>query len=314
MNKRSSEELIRALETHSVEGYPVHDPIFGDAFIVRQGGSAPTLRYTDKGVEKAAPQISYVTKPAKRFTFQDWVRARHLGTEPMSLEQWKQKYGRYMREEKLPVIAEVYDALEAGEKISEADAEYQRLKFGELLGPGDTVLWNVAQANQVTIPPEMLKKGMLVEVNANDGFYGNGRIVGYGKSPNVVLLELFTPVSYFSATDAIANEEVKPGFFSANTYSLGYGTLQGMEDMGLPIPPGKYLDGKEKEWILDELMPVSEIEAFCKKYYPQAPLCTLQSKIYYILPLYTNTDGKYHAVFHPLPEKFLTSEYVVSYD
>jgi len=312
MNKRSSEELIRALETHSVEGYPVHDPIFGDAFIVRQRGSGPTMRYTDAAVETSAPQISYVTRPAKKFTFQDWVRARHLGTEPMSLAQWQERFGRYMRGGKLPVISEVYDALERGDKISEADAEYERLKFGEQLGPGNTVLWNVAQANQITIPPEKLKKGMLVEVNASDGFYGNGRIVGHGKSPDVVLLELFTPVSYFSATDAIANEEVRPGFFSANTYSLGYGTLQAMEDQNVPIPAGRFLDAKEKEWILDELMPVSQIEEFCQKYYPQAQLCTLQSKIYYILPLHTT--GKYKATFHPLPEKFLTSEYVVSYD
>ena len=312
MKKRSSDELIQALETHSVEGYPVHDPIFGPAFIVRQGGSGPTLRYTDTAVEKSAPQISYVTRPARKFTFQEWVKARHLGTEPMNLEQWKEKFGRYMRGEKLPVISEVYDALEGGARISEAEAEHERLKFGDQLGPGDTVLWNVAQANQVWIPADELKKGMLVEVNASDGFYGNGRIVGHGKNPSIVLLELFTPVSYFSATDAIANEEVRPGFFSANTYSLGYGTLQAMEDQNVPIPPGKFLDAKEKEWILDELMPVSKIEEFCQKFYPQAPLCTLQSKIYYILPLHTT--GKYKATFHPLPEKFLTSEYVVTYD
>jgi len=319
--RRDTEELIQVLETHSVAGYPVEDPIFGEAFIVRQEGTGPTRVYGDTGMQEAAPQIVYITRPAHEFSFQDWVQAQHLSREPMSLEEWRKKYEQRMRGEKLPVIYEVLQDLERGEKISEADAEYARLKYGDALGPDDTVLWNSVQANRVSIPPDKLEKGMLVEVEGpgNPEFYGAGRIVGRGKSKDVVLVELFTPVSYWSSTGAIVSEEIQPGFYSANTYSIGYGTRHVMEDNNIPLPPGKLSGYRDREYILEELMPVSEIKKICKLVPPQGSaqegkpdFCLLQSLIYYILPV--NVKGKFHVTFRPLPENVITSEYVVSYD
>lgn len=312
MAKRDNEELVRILETHSVEGYPIHHPLFDDAFIIRQEGTGPTRRYTDTGTELGSPQIVYVTRPAREFSFDEWVKKRGLGTNPMTYKEWIDKYGKRTRMQVLPMTAELREELEAGRSVSEAEAEYSLIKYGGCLGPDETVICNSVFAKDVYIPPGKLKKGMLVEVNGPPDFYGAGRVVGFGKNKEVVLVELFTPVSYFSATDAMANEEVRPGFYSAHTYSIGYGTRQAMEDNNIPLPPGKFLDAKEREYILNDLMEISEVQKICDKFHPDEPHCLLQSLIFYILPLHTT--GRYAATFHPLPEKFLTSEYVVSYD
>lgn len=310
--KRDSEELIRVLETHSVAGYPVIDPVFGDAFIVRQEGTGPVRRFTESKEELGSPQVVYITRPAREFSFDEWIEKRHLSKDPMTEKQWQEKYGKRTRLNVFPMTAELREELERGRPVSEAEAEYSLVRNGGCLGPDETVTCHSVYAKDVHIPPAKLKKGMVVEIQGPPDFYGAGRVVGRGTNKDVVLIELFTPVSYFGSTDAIANEEVRPGFYSSNTYSIGYGTRQAMEDNNIPLPPGKFGDAKEKEYILEELFPVSKIEEICKKFHEDESHCLLQSLIFYILPVHTT--GRYAAQFHPLPEKFITRDYVVSYE
>jgi hypothetical protein len=310
--KRDTDELVKVLETHSVVGYPVHDPIFGDAFIIEQSGTGPVRRYQESAMTLGSPQVTFRTRPARPFSFEEYAKARRLSDEPMNLEEWIKKYGRRTRLEVLPMTVELREDLERGKPVSEVEAEYSLVKNAGGIGPDDTVAFHTVWAKDITIPPEKLKSGMVVEVQAPPDFYGAGRIVGRAKNKDVVLLEVFTPVSYFSATDSLANEEIKPGFYSNNTYSIGYGTRQTMEDNGIPLPPGKFLDEKEREYILNDLLDIKFIDELCRKHQPDEPHCLLQSLIFYVMPL--NTKGRYAATFRPLPEKFITADFVVSYD
>jgi hypothetical protein len=313
--RRDNDELIKVLETHSVEGYPVHDAIFGDAFIIEQSGTGPVRRYEESAMTQgASPQVTYKVRPARPFSFEEYAKMRRLSDKPMDFKEWIAKYKRRHTEEfaVLPMTMSLREDLERGTPVSEMEAEYSLVKNWDGIGPDDTVKFRSAWAHEVTIPAEKLKPGMVVEAQAPPDFFSAGRIVGRGKNKDVVLFEVFTPVSYFSATDALANEEIKPGFYSNNTYSIGYGTRQTMEDNGIPLPPGKFLDEKEREYILNDLLDIKFIDELCRKHQSDEPHCLLQSLIFYVMPLHTK--GRYAATFRPLPEKFITADFVISYD
>lgn len=308
--ERDSEELRQLLEHHSVKGYHVRVPILGDAIIVRQEGTGPVRRYTDTSMELGSPQVAYVVEPAHDFPFSEWVRSKGLSTTPMDLEQWMEKYGRRTRHGILPMLLEHREELERGGKVSEAEAEHALLGNAGCLSPDDMVTCATFWSNQVDIPPQKLKRGMLVEFDEDKAALP-GKIIGKEKDGKVVLLEAFTPVPYMEAPNAIANESLRKGFYSSKTFSLGYGLRQALEDAKIELPKGKLIDS-DRQYILEDLMDMSIIEDFCKKNYPDEGHCWWQGALLYIVPL--NLEGQYIGRFRPLPENMITSEYVVDYE
>lgn len=313
---RDSEELRTILEHHSVEGYAVTAPILGPSIIIRQEGTGPVRRYTDSGVELGSPQAAYVVKPTQEVSFDKWVKAKGLSKTPMSYESWEKKYaGPRNRQGVLPMLMELREELENGRDVSEAEAEYGLMKNAGCIGPDDTVTCATFWANQVVIEPSQLAQGMMVEFEfqrRNQPVENiPGRIVGFQQNRAIALLEVLTPLAYVDAPDAINSAAIRPGFYSSRTYSIGYGTRQGMEDHGYPLPPGK-LREDERQYVLEDLMDVSVIEKFCNEKYPKDKHCFWHSLLLYILPI--NLSGKYAGKWHPLPENVVTPEFVVDYE
>lgn len=308
--ERDSEELRQLLEHHSVEGYPVTVPILGDAFIIRQEGTGPVRRYTETSMELGSPQVAYVVRPARPFSFSAWVKAKGLSTTPMSLDDWMKKYGSRTRSGILPMLLAEREELERGGLVSEAEAEHGLLENAGCIGPDDSVVCGTFWQNQVFVPPDKLKNGMLVEFD-EDRATLPGKIVGKSKGGKIVLLEAFTPVPYMEAPNAVANDEIKKGFYSSKTFSIGYGTRQAFEDAKIPLPPGKLIDG-ERQYVMNDLMDISVVEDFCKKNFPDEGHCLWQALLLYIVPIHL--EGQYTGKFRPLPENMITSEYVVDYE
>lgn len=315
MPNGDAEELRRALETHSVAGYPVRVPIFGKGTIIRQHATSPIRMYQEEEARGiAGPMPYFEVKPSKKFPFKKYVQALGKSDAPMTLEMWKQKYERGARTiyNMIP-STELVERLEEGGTVSEAEAEYRRLKDRGQLDADDNVTFDIFWANQTTIAPEDLEKGMLIQFSEGQKPPGwPGRIVGFMEKDKVVLLELFTPQGFMETPDAVANNlAVRKGFYASKTFSLGYGVAQAFEDQGMELPPGKWSDD-ERQYVLKEWMDISTVEDLCKKHYPDEIHCLLQSIIQYIAPI--NLTGANTGQFHPLPEKVIPADWIIRYE
>ncbi len=164
--------------------------------------------------------------------------------------------------------------------------------------------------NALTTPIRGIKPGMAVLVRDNETQEVGwpGRIVGitkHKKLGSVMLLEQFEPIAFMQTPDALLPEMIKKGYYSDQTWVLGYGTVDGLEEAGLPVPPGERRV-HERDYILDEPMPLSEIREFCKKSYPDSPNCFMQAMMLYILPLVIK-----EVQLFPFPEGRDPSEVVI---
>lgn len=308
--ERDSAELKEILSHHSVAGYHVRVPYIGDAVILRQEGTGPVRRYTDTSVELGSPQVAYVVRPAQPFTFQEWARKKNLSDRPMNLAEWEEKYGKRTRHGILPMLMDMREDLERGALISEAQAEYGLVQNAGCIGPDDTISCATFWSKQVQIVPEMLKPGMLVEYEDKQ-FTIPGRVVGVNLKKKLALLELFTPAPYLQTPKAIWSEEIKPGFYSSKTFSIGYGLRRGLEDNDVALPPGNVSEN-EREYVFNELVDLKIFEDFCRKNYPNDAHCVWHAMLLYVLPLHL--DGMHAGEFRPLPENMVTSEYIIDYD
>lgn len=314
---RDSEELRTILEHHTVQGYHVMAPIIGSSIIQRQEGTGPVRRYTDSGVELGSPQAAYVVKPDHEVTFDEWIKGKGLSKTPWSFDAWAKKYGGPRnRQGVLPMLMELREELESGRReVSEAEAEHGLMKNAGCIGPDDTVTCATFWASQVYIDPKQLEEGMMVEFEFQRRNQPvetiPGRIVGFIQKDGIALLEVLTPLPYVDSPDAIVSAAIRPGFYSSRTYSIGYGTRQGMEDHGFVLPPGK-LREDERQYVLEDLLDLSVIEEFCTKNYPKDKHCFWQSLLLYILPI--TLSGKYAGKWRPLPENVVTAEFVVDYE
>lgn len=314
MPNGDAEELRRALETHSVAGYPVRVPVFEKGTIIRQHATSPVRMYQEEEVTGiAGPMVYFDVKPARKFPFKKYVAATGKSAEPMTIDQWKQKYERGARTiyNVIP-STKLVNRLEKGGKVSEAEAAYEMLKGRGQLDEDDNVLFDIFWPNQTTVAPEDLEPGMLVQFSEQGKPPGwPGRIVGFTDGNKVALLELFTPTAYMEVPDAVANESVKKGYYSSKTFALGYGVSQALEDQGRELPPGKWSDD-ERQYVLKEWMDISVVEELCRQHYPDEPHCLWQSLLFYIVPLHL--DGQYTGTFHPLPEKVIPAEWIIRYE
>jgi len=171
-----------------------------------------------------------------------------------------------------------------------------------------------------------LKRGLLVEY-----VYGRGQeeqrfqgsIIGFSKDGKIALLELFTPVPYLDLPDSVSSEDIKKGFYSDVTYTLGYGAYEALEIASEEsgenmIPPGKWDTEVVKErrfYTLKEFLPVSMMEDLCKEAYGTEPWCFWQSLVVYVCPIKLyDTEYSNQGTWHPLPEHQVQVDAVISYE
>jgi hypothetical protein len=310
MQQRSSELLIEALRTHSVEGYPVTVPVLGDAKIVRQGGTAP-LRITNldtRTQQRAAPMPFYVVEPDKPMPFRQYAEARHFATTPWSDAQWNERIDSVRGKGNVILGDEAIRRLKAGESVSQYEAEYEAMYDGGMLDGDGRVVLGTFFPQQVSMPKGSLKKNMLVEFAKSGGkqVLWMGRFLKYEKQGKIALLELFSPIPFVQMEGTVSLDDIKAGYASEYTYSLGYGLAHAWEDARGSLPEGSWSED-EREFLLKDAMPVSEVEKLCEANFPGVNHCVWQALIMYILPVLSD-----HGVFRPLPENVVSKDFVVT--
>lgn len=294
--ERHSGELRAFLERHSVEGYHVDVPIFGPAVIEQQIPAREEMFFKVRAV-KPVPFVEFANK--LRYT-----------DEQMTLTQWEEKYrGRSLSF--LPAI--IQDRLEAGETASQKDWMFQDLMDRGCMDEDQRVTCYSFKYGDVRIPPDKLKKGMLVDYVHGGRGYGMtagwaGRIAGFEDDKNVVLLELLVPTPFIRLPDTTVTEKIRKGFYASKTAFMAYGLVQALELQGQPLPPGKKSDD-DREYALDNMMDLAEIETFCAQHYPGEPHCFYHAMLMYIVPVKAD-----EGTFHPLPEAIVDPEVVVEYE
>jgi hypothetical protein len=318
---RDSQELRDALETHSVAGYPVEVPTFGSARITRQGGTGPIAhRNVDTGeTQRGAPQPFFVVKIDNPMPFARWAEQKRLSKEPLTPAQWEE----LLEKKRAGVVLgdEALKKLERGESVSLWEAEYEAMyDGGQLDGDGNIVYANFFPS-QVRISPDKLRRDMLVDfaeqgqkVGVPGRFWGAVDVPPEGPGSSVqkaALLELFSPMPYMEAPNAIASPAIKKDFASKFTFALGYGTAQAWEikNGDGSLPPGEYVGGEERVYYLKEAIQISKVEKLCKDArFKDFPHCIWQSLVLNILPVWLDKGD-----FRPLPENVIQADMVVSY-
>lgn len=327
--KRDDEALRQAIETHSVEGMDVLVPIFGQATIIEQGGTGPVRHITPDSVKLGSPMVYYRVKAKKPIPFQEWLRARYLGVVGNHTnEQWHLPAWEAAFKSGLPIMPDYQmKKLESGGTLSIADMEYDSLIQRGCIDQNNNVSCYTFWSTQTQIAPEQLKRGELVEYeyqgdgNDSEKRSYSGSIVGFSKDKKVAYLELFTPIPYLDAPNSIWSEGIQPSFHSSYTHALGYGAFEALElaseESGQNlIPPGTWDEEDPKDrylYTLKEFIPLSMVEEVCKAAYGNEPHCLWQSLILYVIPIHLY-DKTYRGIWHPLPEKVVQIDAVISYE
>ncbi len=275
--ERVGAALKEALQNYTVQGYPVTVHPMGagkiaEQLLQRQGALYRVLADTP-------------------ISWSQYSERLHLSDQKLTKAQII---------ERNPLEAEVLldEQIERG--LSAKDLYYLNLKRLGCLDDRERVTCVVAPWRNTTIPK--LKRNMLVEYSEHLGGVSGirvwaGRIVGFADSNNVVLLELFEPVPFMRTPESVVPEQIKKGFYSEVSWSLGYGLHQAMEDNAADlIPEGKWADD-EREYLMKEGLALKDIEKFCKEHYPKEPHCVWHGMTMFIVPIRMG-QGE----FHPLRE------------
>lgn len=302
-HERDDAELRRILETHSVEGYPVRVPLFGKGVVLSQSPSVGAFTYFLVQGDEAIP-------------FEQWLSKKHMSKEQMTLAKWEENYAYGSR--KLPHMQpELRELLETGGKVSMADIEFADLMARGCIDEEQRVTCQPFEVSQVSIEPEDLKKGMLVEMVALNAAIATSsqkdiwpcRVVSSDKTR--VILDLLIPAPYLRMPSAIDNAAIKPGFHSRKIVSFGEGLVKAWKLKKKPLPAGQWTPD-EKEYFLEEPLEPEVLSGFCNKYYPDIPMCFLQGLLMYVVPVLLDPEeSEWRPVFRPLPEKSVPPEYVV---
>jgi hypothetical protein len=327
--KRDSEELREALRNHSVAGYPVEIKMYGAGTIVRQGGMGPVVTNTAGVRRQGAPQPYYVIRIDNPMPFSKFAELEGISRDPLTSAQWDELLSKQFKSEFVPVGFGAMDRIDAGESVSRWEATYESMyDSGQLDGDGNIVLVTLFP-QQVKIPPDKLKYGMLVDVVDDQGAALPGRFWGKVDDGKVALIELFAPMPYLDTPNAVASEFIKPEFISEFTYALGRGTAETWELMKGKLPKGRWDGDPGRIYLLDQAIPLSKVEKLCKEYVkknappePESALayCVWHSMILNILPLYLEfpdlqkyKGGDFGVEFQPLPEDVSQADMVVSF-
>lgn len=304
-------ELERALKTHTVRGYPAEatPSPFGDVLL--------------EGSTRSRQDVFYRVRPVSPFHFDELARTFHFDATKKGLEEWSRAVepwpedpagGPVLRKPQFLLPPEAVERLEAGEPLSWKDIMETWLRRSGCLDDAGNVTCFDVDSKVVTIPWDKVGPGMLVEFHDEKmkaDFAGRvAAVEGDTLEDRIVYLELFEPTPFMDAPEAMAPWKIRPGFHSSLTWKLGYGTAEAWQKSGMPFPPGDWQpdpEGKRKRphYVLKEPIPLSEVEAFCRKNYPEEPHCIQQSMVMYVVPVQPSPRRRDHqgGVFTPIPEE-----------
>lgn len=301
-------ELERALQTHSVRGYPVDVPIFGRAVLE----NSTTVRNG----------VYYRIRPVEPMFFDKLAWLLHLDAVPRGKEDWVKpgSEGLVSTEEGQPVLRrpqmilppEIQARLDAGEMVSWKDVIETWVARGGCLDDARRVTCYDVFGEEVTIPLEEVRRGMLVEFfdSKTKKWNWSGRVVKVeGElSDRTVYLELFEPVPFMDTPAAMNEEKIKPGFYSDFTWKLSFGTAAAWAKSNFPLPPGEWVQDENRtnrpSFLPKDPLHLDEVRAMCAKMHPEQPQCVIQSLLMYIIPIqpFPDTHGNLGGRFRPIPD------------
>ena len=309
------DELRSAVEGYSMKGYRVEVPILGPSTIV---GQVATGYYPFVLVEPDTPM-----------PFDEYVEAKERETafsrKPQKMEFWQQHKAF------LVLPGYLQDRLEEGGKVSQVDQLEWSMKKSGCLRDGmvvcdSFVLGDIEipepQAGMLLefedhpLDPDTKRRHQgetgwagrvigsryvqWVDVEEKDDRKGNVTRTQIPREGTVTFIEQFVPVPFMEAPEAIVPAALEPGFQSQIAPVFGYGLGHAWKKAGLELPPGKWVDEDgekpkteedDYQYVLDEPMPLSEIHAFCREYYPDAPLCADQAMFLFVVPIFRVVVG-----------------------
>lgn len=307
---RNNESLKQAIREHTIHDYPLRVPIFEEA----KGIKTNSIREL----------TAVIVEPKDKMRFETLAEALELSSEKVGLEKWVEEAKiRHMPHADTEPLRWMHPRsrvlLEEGYKVSEADIRKEWLRASDHLDKKDYIKSYSFDISQVSIHPEDIEPGMIVQFTDSGGSKSSvvGRVVGTEPDPKdkskIVYLEVFEPVPALLAPGAHAPWMIQPSFIPDKTWVIGFGTLEAMKRKKLDIPSGMFdpQDPKKKVYFLDQPIPLSDIEAFCKKYYPDNPQCVWQSMVYMVIPIHAASDpqGRHQGgIFRPFPDDIRKTE------
>lgn len=309
--RRNTEGLKAAVREHSIEGYPIKVPIFGEALGIKTN----TIR----------DLTAVLVKPVETFTFEQLSQKLDWDKEKHGVEHWvKYARSRNMPHADTEPLRWIYPTgraiLEDGYKLSEEDIRKQWLIASKSIDKDGVVQSYSFDIRQVSMHPNDIEPGMIIEFSDSSGGkeYGwTGRVIGVEPDPEdkskIIYLETFEPVPALLAPKALAPWMIQPSFVPEKTWVIGYGTYEAMRRKNVDIPPGMFdpKDNEKRVYFLDQPIPLSVIENFCTEYYPKEPQCVWQSMVMVVLPLHPAVDNKGRhqgGTFRPFPDDTLRTE------
>lgn len=307
---RDVESIRQAAKAHKVSDYHV---------LVKDTWPARISNWS-RVQDKIYYRVEFTDPP----TLEKFLETMGISDEKHDLAYWQSRF-RIARSEdpielrtpKVYLPTELEDVLASGGLVSAQDyarSRYQAQGCIQVMPDGtDRMVCADFPANDVHIPINFLKTGMFVEfydIRREETNWA-GRVVGIEKDREdgtpVVLVELLHPMPALFYPYAISPANIRPGFYSSETWVLGYRLLRAFGIQGKKPPPGQYRsDLGERMYFLNDPMPISEIWDFVQEYYPKEQAYFWQSLIWYVLPLHPETvsDSRIHqgGVFRPIPE------------
>lgn len=306
--RRNTEDLKHAVREHTIYGYPIKVPVFGEA----------------KGVKTSSVRelTAVIAEPVEEWTFERLSEAIGWDKEKKGLKEWIE-FGRSRNMRNPEHLTWMHPRssarLEDGYKVSEEDMKRDWMLASEQLDRKGKVLSYSFDMKQVQMHPETIEPGMLVEFldGSERGAGIPGRVVAIGEDPEdksrIVYLETFEPVAALLGPKALAPWLIQSSFVPDRTWVIGYGTLEAMKRKKVEIPPGMFdpKDSEKRLYYLDQPIPLSMIEDFCKTHYPDNAQCVWQSMVFIVLPIHPAKDPKGRhqgGVFRPYPDDIRKTE------
>lgn len=288
MPKWNPSDLRRLVREHSVVGYKVSVPLFDEGMIEKQ------IRPERGGF------IFYKIRAEKPISFDTFIKRMRVSTNPMTMKQWREKFVKGTASFP-PISPDLRERLEAGEKVSHADAIFRDLVDRGCIDVDQNVFCYTFPAGDVSVQDP--QPGQLVEI---DGGWA-GVVLGFESveraKNKLILIQEFSPVPYLRTPEALLPAAVKKSYTLPLTWVLGVDLVKAIEKTGGKLPPGEWSENRE-DYVLEQPIPLSEIEGFCddpetweKLGQGKNILCLQQAMMLHTLPLVRD-----EITLRPLPE------------
>jgi len=154
----------------------------------------------------------------------------------------------------------------------------------------------------------MPKRGRLTEYTEDDPEHVMaiknfpGKIVGI--EGDIILMEVFEPITFMRAPEAIDYRKIQKGFYEPTVVAVGLDTAEAWKRRDpATFPQGRWSDDKY-EWILAQPIPLEEFRIFCDKHFPNEPGCLYQGVLLWIIPIDTREPGAFRPMREDLADYF----------